>query len=290
MATTLDSLEVALPRNEEADIETIVSDLSPQTVEHKLDKFSDDHQRLDYLINIIGSPEADEQTRGYAQAKARETNARIKETSMKDTVTGVWNRTFELQEMPQEIARTRRNTERLRLDNNPALTYILVDLDGFKDANDVYGHGEGDRILTRVAQVLERNIRGAKVIRRGGDEYGVIAPETTVEQAKIAAERARVAIEREFGQYGVTASFGVANYTGHINDPYTRSIDGRPLFERSVKSVHEELVAKADAALYSSKEKGKNQVTVWEPSIVWEKHIGRKPSELVETRVYRKAG
>ena len=128
------------------------------------------------------------------------------------------------------------------------LAVALVDIDDFKRVNDTFGHPAGDRVLCGVADVLREHFREIDVpARLGGEEFGVLLPETDLPGACDAAERFVASLgERNFGDdrtgpRGITASAGVAFGVGATVD---------------------ELLAAADRALYRAKEHGKNQVQV----------------------------
>jgi diguanylate cyclase len=123
---------------------------------------------------------------------------------------------------------------------------MLIDLDDFKKTNDEHGHQAGDEVLRGVAAVLRRSRRDSDIVARfGGEEFGVIVPQTTVNDALAHADRLRRAIAGAVFRFGerhlsVTASIGVAQL--------------RPDEEPSV------LVRRVDEALYASKNAGKNTV------------------------------
>ena len=95
---------------------------------------------------------------------------------------------------------------------------VMMDLDGFKRVNDRGGHLEGDKVLAAVAALLDARSRQSNVVARyGGDEFALLMPETSAEQAEILAERLRAAVEADhfLHAHGVTASFGIATYPDH---------------------------------------------------------------------------
>lgn len=131
------------------------------------------------------------------------------------------------------------------------LVCIMVDIDHFKRVNDNYGHVVGDKVIKFVADVLKKQIRRDDLLGRyGGEEFCIILDGSNVDQAAIVAERMRKEIIA--GNPGlftsamrVTASFGLASIESEPDDK-------------------DELVVKADRALYLAKESGRNKVTVWE--------------------------
>lgn len=95
---------------------------------------------------------------------------------------------------------------------------IMMDLDNFKPVNDRHGHLEGDRILVAVARLIEARSRQSNVVARyGGDEFAILMPEGTVDQAEILAERLRAAMAADpfLASHAVTASFGIASFPVH---------------------------------------------------------------------------
>ena len=133
--------------------------------------------------------------------------------------------------------------------NGPCL--LIADIDHFKMVNDAYGHLFGDKVLRSVAQILKANIKGRDTAARyGGEEFVVLLPETELDGARALAEKIRATIEKsrirrtdnrqEIAQ--ITVSFGVAGYC--------RGESAREFIDR------------ADNALYVSKNRGRNRVTV----------------------------
>ncbi len=121
---------------------------------------------------------------------------------------------------------------------------IMVDIDHFKEVNDVYGHPMGDDVLKTFAQILKKNTREVDhVVRWGGEEFMIILPKTTLKQALIRAEAIRHSISiHEFGSIGYkTASLGVAQV--HKGE--------------SIAS----LIERVDLSLYHAKENGRNRVS-----------------------------
>jgi diguanylate cyclase (GGDEF)-like protein len=165
------------------------------------------------------------------------TNTRLKETSFKDEVTGLYNRRFFSIRLEEEMQRHRRF-------NHP-VSVVLMDLDGFKAVNDELGHAVGDETLREIAQILMKHSRGINVVARyGGDEFVVLLVETSRAGARLYADRIRQVVSTYPFSHGkrITASFGIASLP---DDSATTS---------------EELVRAADEALYAAKRAGKNQV------------------------------
>ena len=130
------------------------------------------------------------------------------------------------------------------------LSVLMIDIDFFKKVNDTHGHSCGDAVLKQVARVIQGSVRGNDLAARyGGEEFCVLLPEVDAERARQAAERVRASVAStptlyEGKSLSVTVSLGVAQY-----DP-SRDISGKSLIDR------------ADRALYTSKQEGRNRVTV----------------------------
>lgn len=166
-----------------------------------------------------------------------------------DPLTGACNRREFDRFLGEEVARARRYLRPLSL--------VLVDVDHFKRLNDTRGHQDGDRVLQGVVRAMRRVVRSQDMLARyGGEEFTVVAPETGPRQAEILGERLRRAIEDE-GYWEaddpgprVTASLGVASRLPTPDGP-----------------DYEELLRRADLALYAAKEGGRNQVKSYGPEV-----------------------
>jgi diguanylate cyclase (GGDEF)-like protein len=172
-----------------------------------------------------------------AYKELESTNARLKETSFKDEVTGLYNRRFFSLRLEEELSRYRRF-------NHP-VSVVLLDLDGFKAVNDEFGHTVGDDTLRDVAQILMKHSRGINVVSRyGGDEFAVLLVETSKAGARLYADRIREVVAKYPFSHGkvITASFGVASLPD------------------DEAGTAEDLFRAADEALYAAKRAGKNQV------------------------------
>ncbi len=157
-----------------------------------------------------------------------------------DGLTGLANRAVFDRDLDREIARVRRY--------GTPLSLVVADIDHFKAVNDSHGHLAGDAALRAVAAALRQTLRQVDVIcRYGGEEFAVLLPMTDLPGALIVAERLRVAVSEQPirspapGDLRVTISLGVA-----------------VLGEGEARS---DFFARADAALYASKSRGRNRVT-----------------------------
>jgi diguanylate cyclase (GGDEF)-like protein len=141
--------------------------------------------------------------------------------SRRDELTGVGNYRALQERVGQEISRHARHGREFAL--------ILIDLDGFKQVNEEFGHLEGDRVLGVIGAALRDEVRDEDaVFRQGGDEFAVIAPEANVEEAEEVAARLRARV-RECGVGGlpVSATTGIACFPadGRTGDQLTRVAD-----------------------------------------------------------------
>ncbi|MBQ2559751.1 MAG: GGDEF domain-containing protein [Fibrobacter sp.] len=137
-----------------------------------------------------------------------------------------------------------REQEELNRKGNP-VSFMIFDIDHFKNINDTYGHLVGDEVLVNLAKLVQSMIRNTdSLVRWGGEEFVILSDDTSIQNAAFLAEKLRKAIESAtlITQQQVTCSFGV-----------TEMVPGE-----DPKS----LIARADKALYSSKEGGRNRVTV----------------------------
>ena len=137
-----------------------------------------------------------------------------------------------------------REQEELNRGGRP-VSFMIFDIDHFKNINDTYGHLVGDEVLVNLAKLVQSMIRNTdSLVRWGGEEFVILSDDTSIQNAAFLAEKLRKAIEAStlIKQQQVTCSFGV-----------TEMVPGE-----DPKS----LIARADKALYSSKESGRNRVTV----------------------------
>jgi diguanylate cyclase (GGDEF)-like protein/PAS domain S-box-containing protein len=145
------------------------------------------------------------------------------------------------------------------------LCAIMIDLDLFKRINDTYGHLAGDQVLISIANLCKKDLRNIDILARyGGDEFIILLPETTVAQALLTAERLRQdceanEVETTQGPIAITISLGVSE------------------LNKSCKTL-EELVNRADQALFESKRTGRNKSTIWTPRIKHNFHSHSKPT------------
>lgn len=171
------------------------------------------------------------------QKNLEEANRRLEALASTDGLTGLKNhKAFQssLSELLEEATKAQF-----------PLSVILLDVDHFKRYNDTYGHPAGDEVLRSVATILkQQGRRGDIAARYGGEEFVIVLPNTPASEAHKAAERVRCAIESHPWQVGaITASLGVASWSAGLSK--------------------QDLIARADSALYAAKRSGRNRTTLW---------------------------
>jgi diguanylate cyclase (GGDEF)-like protein/PAS domain S-box-containing protein len=189
------------------------------------------------LISLV--MDVTERTRSEREVQALQD--KLREQATHDALTGLYNRRYLEEALSRELILAERN-------GHP-VSVIMGDLDNFKAINDRYGHLGGDEILRTFGDLLKQQVRGSDIYcRYGGEEFLLVLPKMSGENAVGRAEQLRAATAASSVSYGaswikVTASFGVATY------PH----DGR---------TGEELIVAADRALYAAKATGRNRVNI----------------------------
>jgi len=166
----------------------------------------------------------------------------IETLAITDGLTGVYTRRYFIERFDEEIKRSA-----LRHSN---LAFLMIDADHFKAINDQHGHLTGDQVLKEISTIIQENVREIDIVGRfGGEEFCVVLPDTDMEGSRVVAERIRRSTEKRLikaydNTIRVTLSIGVAIYPS----------DGKLL---------EELMDKADWALYRAKSQGRNCVVAF---------------------------
>ncbi|MBT8371265.1 MAG: sensor domain-containing diguanylate cyclase [Deltaproteobacteria bacterium] len=169
------------------------------------------------------------------QAAVAVNKAQLWDMAVTDSLTGLYVRRYFMIKLLEEIHRAERYNKRLSV--------IMADLDNFKNINDTYGHDAGDRALQTISQFLQKNVRDVDAIARyGGEEFVILIPDADERAAFFLAERLRedlAKIELE-NLPPITVSLGIATYPS----------DGTDI---------EDLIKKADIAMYAAKQAGRNK-------------------------------
>ncbi len=173
----------------------------------------------------------------------RALNAQLTEISVRDGLTGLFNRRHLFERLSLEVERAVRYSQ--------PISCIMIDMDGFKTINDRFGHLVGDELFRRAAEVFRSVPRRVDVVARyGGDEVAMLLPTTALDAAvRVATRVCEVMSSRAFRigvrDLHVTVSAGVST------------------FDPAAPVAGDELLRRADVALYASKHAGGNRVTVW---------------------------
>jgi diguanylate cyclase (GGDEF)-like protein len=177
------------------------------------------------------------------QAAVAINKAQLWEMAVTDSLTGLYVRRYIMVKLQEEFHRADRY--------NKGLSVVMADLDRFKRINDTYGHTIGDRVLKVVSKFFLNNIRDIDIMSRyGGEEFLILLPEATKDEAYTVSERLR----KQLVEFKVddlpqlTVSLGIASYPE----------DGKDV---------EGLIKKADAALYAAKQAGRNKVVIYDDNM-----------------------
>ena len=163
----------------------------------------------------------------------------VEALAITDGLTGLYARRYFFERFNEELSRSKRQ--------NLKFSFLMIDIDDFKNCNDTYGHLAGDLVLKDAAHIVKESVREIDLVARyGGEEFSLVLPETNSKGAMLAADRIRKKIEEKiFRAYGeelkVTVSIGFAVYPD----------DSQEISD---------LVERADRALYAAKNSGKNIV------------------------------
>ncbi|HWV14450.1 MAG TPA: diguanylate cyclase [Cellvibrio sp.] len=169
-------------------------------------------------------------------------NKELSFLATRDPMTNCFNRRAFYQQLDEKFAGAR--------SSDAEYSCIMADIDFFKKVNDTYGHSVGDDVIKMAASSLTKMVRDVDIVARfGGEEFCILLPTASLDQAYMIAERCREEIgSRSCGEVKVTASFGVTSIRLGATTPA-------------------ELVQQADEALYYSKQNGRNRATCWKPGM-----------------------
>ena len=204
----------------------------------------DEHERVDALVPYVSV-----YLREAAPVlEAKRLTETLRESNLRDPMTGLHNRRFLEESVDMLIAQAQRH--------KTPMAFMMLDLDYFKMVNDTYGHDAGDAVLKALAKVLTQSVRSSDyVIRYGGEEFLILLQETDAATAVEVAEKIRKAVEELKVQVSgallqKTISIGIAGYP-----------DDSDTFWQGVKF--------ADVALYHAKDTGRNRVVRFS-KVLWE--------------------
>ena len=196
----------------------------------------------DYIKTPVNETELN--IRINALLKTYETKRELVKSAICDELTGLYNRKYLHHRLEAEISRARRY--------NTPVSCLLLDIDYFKIVNDMYGYDWGDILLKKIAGMLSALVRKEDVLTRYGDEeFIVVLPETTEQQAMIFAERFRRDVEKmefipanEEERHPITISGGIAAFP----------------CKEDIEETSNTLIRYAEHALYNAKQSGKNKI------------------------------
>jgi diguanylate cyclase (GGDEF)-like protein len=230
------------------------------------------NQRLDSYIRDSFQDIVDTNLLLVQKKEIEELNKKLEELSRVDTLTHLLNRRALLEAFELEKKRAERNRWRIRKEDEAGVTKqavgkftdhignfacIMIDLDHFKHVNDYHGHLSGDEVLKTFGQLVQESgmFRENDIMGRyGGEEFIILLPETNAENALIPADRLRKSIKAvdfvdDNGEhFRVTMSMGISEY-------------------RPQEDGTDQMISRADKALYYSKENGRDQITLYTPDL-----------------------
>lgn len=164
----------------------------------------------------------------------KELEVRLRILSERDSLSKLWNR----RKFEEQLAQYSRMVE--RFPNESQVCLALIDIDNFKRINDELGHDEGDRVIARVAAILQESLRTTDFVARvGGEEFAILMPHTSLAEARRVLDRLRIEVQLSGGTK-VTVSIGYTDLTGNSTHSYKC----------------------ADIGLYESKSSGRNTISI----------------------------
>jgi diguanylate cyclase (GGDEF)-like protein len=213
--------------------------------------------KINIFLELSRNKQELEESKRQIEAK----NKRLREISIRDGLTGLYNHLHFEEMLSREFELARRN--------ETDLSCFMMDLDYFKDVNDTFGHTFGDFVLKSFSELGKRVIRKTDVFARyGGEEFVLLLPHTGLDGARVLAEKFRQKAEAYLYQHGghsrrVTISIGISSY----------------FFHRPQQAA--DLISFADKALYRAKAAGRNQVRVYlEEELLKAGTLNKQPPEM----------
>lgn len=172
----------------------------------------------------------------------KQKNGELKKLTQVDGLTGIYNRRYFNENLDKYFNEV--------ISSNNHLSMLMIDVDNFKTYNDNKGHVAGDELLIKYSRILHEMCNGNKFVARyGGEEFAIVLPNVSIQEAASFAENLRLLIEEQ-------------KYSTNIDDHYVTISIGVSSTENHSFKQKEELIERADHALYESKKNGKNRVTV----------------------------
>ena len=196
---------------------------------------------FDYIKKPIDEVEVI--ARVQSALRFKEYQDKLKEMASKDGLTGVYNHALLIELFEKELNKQERNAGNI--------SFVMLDIDYFKKVNDSYGHISGDIVLKELSQILEASTRSSDIVGRfGGEEFGIVLPEISADEAYKLCDRIRQTIE---------------NYDFFISDIAIKiTVSMGMYFKTSNDSIsNKDIIKNADAALYTAKHSGRNRVEVF---------------------------
>jgi diguanylate cyclase (GGDEF)-like protein len=185
--------------------------------------------------------------------------ARLKREAETDGLTGLVNHRVFQERLQAEVSRAHRHGR--------ALSLAMVDIDGFKQLNDTFGHQVGDGVLAAVAAHLSASVRGSDTVARiGGDEFAMLLPETDADAALAVAERVHDRLRRDTTSPGTTITIS----TGLCDMEYASTAD--------------DLIRFADGALFWTKANGRNAICRYSPEVVEDLSAEQRGDRLLRNK------
>lgn len=176
--------------------------------------------------------------------KLEDANNELKNLSSKDSLSGLYNQGHFFEELKEKFELNKRRSEKTQV---KGFTLMIIDVDDFKDINDIYGHLMGDSTIRHISKLIRENVRISDLcFRYGGDEFAIILADTSLEEAKIVAEKLRKTINKnpvKFMEKKVilTISIGISSFNEAMDE--------------------NKMIKIADERLYNSKRNGKNRIS-----------------------------
>ncbi|ROS04638.1 response regulator receiver modulated diguanylate cyclase [Sinobacterium caligoides] len=216
------------------------SDLDDSMIE-ALDMGADDYVTKPFSFRVLAARMRTSLRLREVQEKLRATNRHLNMLATTDALTSLTNRRSFMQQSDREVVRSIRHQQ--------GLVMAIIDVDHFKRVNDCYGHAAGDKVLISLAKELKGQVRECDILGRiGGEEFAICMPQTETEQAVIAVERLREAVESMEIDIGgqvlsITLSIGLSQLHGS-----------------DLNLI--EIMREADLALYQAKNEGRNRCSI----------------------------